>query len=320
MSGGERRGPGRRRSGVVAVILVAVLGALGSGVGWAPPALATGESGASSRVTPDGRIVTAVWGGVGRRTGGGPGGGTRRGVVTWYTLTPVDLAFLVQVAAGRPDLADAPLLVELDRVLAGGVGPESDLQVELLDGVVTGRVRAVPAAAPQGTAAALRRSMITRLPTLRPTITPPPGAPALIDEPVFVSFPDDEWDRTVATRLDAFGVSALVRARPVAVLVMSGDPADVGTMSGCGPGVPFDPDDPTPARRQARRPGACTITYRTATGVEGRRDRWYGALIVSWRAEWSADGGTSWADLGIIPRVGFLSRQVRTADTVIEDG
>ena len=120
--------------------------------------------------------------------------------------------------------------------------------------------------------------------------------------------------------MTAGGVTARVRAWPTSFRVSTGDPASAGRWRDCaGPGRPFDAADPSSPTAQSRRSGACTVTYRTATGVVGRRDRWYGDITVIWRAEWTADGVT-WRSLGEIPRTVVLARAVRTVATTIESG
>ena len=302
-----RRSPAR--AVVASIIVVATLSA-----GWATADVggAAGDGGASSHVTRDGRIITSIL--LGRPTGtgrGGPGPSTY-----WLTLSDADVGFLVHVAAAHPELVDAPLFVAIEPFLAGGTSGDIDVQVLVRDGRLTAEVRSVPA--PPGAARALARRMVTELPPLPPTITPPASVAVPVREPVFVSFTPEAWATVVDRSLTAGGVTARVRARPVAVRLSSGDPAQVGRVERCnGPGRPYQPGDPAAPAAQARRPDACSVTYATPTGVLGRRDRWYGDYTVIWRAEWTTDGVT-WRSLGDIARVTLFARQVRALSTSIE--
>ena len=301
--------PARAVRWFVAVLAAAAV--LGP-VGRVSPAGAVGDGGASSRVTRDGRIVTSILlpgRSVPPRGGTGP-------TTYWITLSDADLGFLLHVAAAHPELADAPLLRAVQPLLEGGTFGDVDVQVLVRNGVLTAEVRAVPT--PPDPARSLARRMITVLPVLPPVVSPPPAAPVPLYEPVFVSFTPQVWATTVDRTLSASGVTARVRARPVAVRVSSGDPAGVGRVRLCaGPAVPFDPDDPASPSRQADRPGTCAFDYRTATGVNGRRDRWYGDVTVVWQAEWTTDGVT-WRSLGNIPKVSLFTRRVRAVTTAVE--
>lgn len=276
----------------------------------AGPAAAVGDGGATSRVTRDGRIITTI---LGDARPGGP----RRGdtTVTWLTLTDAELAFAFQVAAARPDL-DSPFLRTLAPLWQGGLAPDLDVQVELRGGTPTGAVRVVPGAG--GPGRALARQMVTVLPELPVRISPPAGGAVPIGQPVFFSFDPAAFATVVDRSLTAGGLTARVRARAVGFQVRSGDPAAVGAVVSCaGPGRPYDPEAPASPVRQARAADACTVTYRTATGVAGRRDAWYGDVTVLWRAEWTLDG-TTWTPLGDIGRLTLFRREVRPAETAIE--
>lgn len=295
---------------LIAPVALAVFATVGP-TGPAPAAGALGEGGASSRVTRDGRIITTILA-PGRRSG--PTAGTPQ--VTWLTLTDAEVAFVMQLAASRPDLADTPLLRALEPWLSAGLADDLDILIELRGGVPTGRVRVVPA--PGGPAPILARRMVTVLPALRVRTSPPPERPVPPGEPVFLSFDPDEFAAGVDRTLSAGGITARVRATPVGFQVRSGDPADVGRVVTCeGAGRAFDPTDPAPPTRQASRAGTCTVTYRTATGVHGRRPAWIGDVTVLWRAEWTVDG-SSWLPLGTIPRLTLFDREVRPVDTSLE--
>ena len=244
-----------------------------------------------------------------RRSGPGP-------TTYWLTLTDAELAFVVQLVATHPVVEDPTLLRTLEQLVAQGLDADVDLQLLVRNGRFTGDVRTV--AAPPGTARALARRMVTQLPALRPVVSPPAATAVPVREPVFVSFPAATWATVVDRSLTVGGVTARVRAWPVSFRLSSGDPATPGVWQQCdGPGRPFDPAEPASPSAQARRPGTCAVTYRTPTGVAGRRDRWYGDYTVVWRAEWTTDGVT-WLSLGDIPRITLFSRQVRSVGTVLE--
>ena len=303
--------PGGRRVVAVAVVLAVVTAATWAGPGEGS-ASAAGDGGASSHVTRDGRIITSIL--LGRRVHGPKGGTAER--TYWLTLSDAEIGFLLDVVASRPELASTPLFVALEPLLADGRAGSVDLQILIVDGRATTQVRAVPA--PPGAARALARRMITELPALAVTMSPPPGAVVPVGEPVFVSFRPDVWSTVVDRSLTAGGVTARVRAHPVSFRASSGDPSEAYVEHRCtGPGRAFDADDPASPATQARRPDACVLTYDTATGVRGRRDRWYGDHTVVWRAEWTTDGVT-WRSLGDIPRITVFTRQVRTVTTSIE--
>ncbi len=272
---------------------------------------AAGDGAASSRVTRDGRIVTSILtGGTIRPRSGGPAPSTY-----WLTLTDAELAYLLQLVSLDPSF-DSPLLDVLITLAETGPAQGADVQIRVTGGRFDGTARLVPTdagAAPQ----VLARRMITTLPPLPRQVSPPVGTDVVVGEPVFTSFSDEAWATRVDRTLTAGAVSARVRARPVGFSVRSGDPADHRTVTCNGPGRAFDPDDPASARRQARRDGTCAVTYRTETGVLGRRDRWYGDVTVVWRAEWTTDGVT-WRSLGDVPQISVVTRSVTTASTAIE--
>ena len=303
-----RRVHGSRARSIVAVVVTSGVLAVGS----VDSAGAATDGGATSRVTRSGQIVTSILLGtpVGARRGGaGPS-------TYWLTLTDAELAFVVQLVAMHPVVEDPDLLRTLEQFVAEGLDADLDLQLLVRDGRFTGDVRTV--ATPPGTARALARRMVTQLPALRPVMSPPAATVVPVREPVFVSFAPDTWATVVDRSLTAGGVTARVRAWPVSFRVSSGDPATPGVWQQCdGPGRPYDAADRASPTAQARRAGTCAVTYRTPTGVAGRRDRWYGDHTVVWRAEWTTDGVT-WLSLGDIPRITLFSRQVRSVGTVIE--
>lgn len=312
--------PGRglrpRRTRAAALLAPALCAALLCvGVAGAPPAAAAGEGGATTRVTRDGRIVTWILFPESRRGRPGAGSPSRE---TWVVLSDAEISFLVHLVAARPDLLDDPLVAALAAAVGDGSAEGASIQLLVRDGRPTTQVRAVPSdTAGSADPTVIARRMVTVLPRLAPTLSPPAAATVPVATPVFVSFAPDQWQRRVDRTLSAGDVVARVRAWPESFRVGSGDPSDVGRVLTCvGPGHAYDPTDPAAPTAQARRPGTCAPTYRTATGVRGRRDTWYGDLTVLWRAEWSTDGVT-WLPLGLIPRVSVLSRSVSELGTAI---
>jgi hypothetical protein len=299
--------PGRR----TAVALVGALvtaAALAAGTVVPTAAGAAGDGAASSRVTRDGRIVTSILtGGTIRPRGGGPVPTTY-----WLTLTDAELAYLLQLVSLDPTF-DSPL-VDVLRPLAEA-GGDAELQIRITAGRFDGTARLVPITAT--TPQLLARRMVTTLPPLPAVSSPPSGTPVVVGEPAFTSFEPATWATVVDRTLTAGGVTARVRAHPVAFTVRSGDPGDHRAVTCRGPGRPYDPADAASPRRQAAQDGTCAVTYLTATGVDGRRDRWFGDVTVIWRAEWTTDG-IIWRSLGDIPQVTVVGRSVTTATTAIE--
>ncbi|MBS1837198.1 MAG: hypothetical protein JST64_05820 [Actinobacteria bacterium] len=295
------RNPGR----VVAAVLVVTLVWLPASAG------AAGDGGASSHVTRDGRIITSILTGRPLRYRG-PG---KAPASYWVTISDVVLADLFRLFSQHPELDDDPVIGELRRVVDAGVADDVDVQIEVVGGRLTTRTRLIPVTATP--VRAIARRMITLLPTLRSQMTPPIGAAVVIGEPTFASFDPKTWATTVDRSLTVGALSARVRAWPVSFVLSGGDPRDDRPVRCSGTSPPFDPADPAPPSAQARRGGSCTYRYRTATGVRGRRARWYGSITVVWHAEWTADG-VRWSSLGEIPQVSFFARQVRTATTAIE--
>jgi hypothetical protein len=73
--------------------------------------------------------------------------------------------------------------------------------------------------------------------------------------------------------------------------VFTGEPSQVGRTVRCGGfGRPFDPASGASPAQQARAAGACTTTYRQATGAP-RRGSWLGYVRLNWRGEYRVDGG-----------------------------
>lgn len=315
MRTGSGRGPLRRRPALAAVALCVLCAA-------AVPARSAGaasDGGASTRVVGRGDIVTSILGWT---------DGTRRGSTTttptcvWRTLNDAQLEWLIEVSAHATELQiDADVLDPVRALMNGTTPPDQDVRA-LVCGADVVEFRFVPSTAPADTTQLLVRQMITHLPAPRPVLSPPEGVVVPVHQPVFVSLPDEQW-QPLAGSITYAGVTAEVRATPVAVRLFSGDPAtDASTCS--GPGRPFRAGGPS-AREQARHPLACVMTYRSATvGEVGSPSRstqrpagWLGTVTVMWSAQWRSDDG-AWNDLGLIPRTRLISRGVRELDTALE--
>ena len=307
-----------RRPGTRALTHIAVAGAVVVSAAVLPitsptaPAGAVGDGSASSRVTRDGRIITSILTGRPIRYRGSG----RAPTTYWLTIGDAELSELLQLFSLRPDLVDAPVVRALRPAIEAGPNGDVEVQLEVTRGRLTGASRLVPIAT-TSPAQVLARRMITLLPSLPPTVSPPPATPVVIGEPVFFSFDDAAWSTRIDRSLTAGGVTARVRAWPVSFTVHGGDPADGRPVTCNGPGRAYDPASASSPGRQATASEACTVTYRSATGTSGRRDRWYGDVTVLWRAEWSTDG-VNWASLGLVPRISVFGRSVREAETSIE--
>jgi hypothetical protein len=299
----------RNRTLRVAAVLAVAL--IAPATGSAGDAGAAGDGGASSRISSDGRIITTIF-------GSGSSGGRRTTSVRayWATFSAAQVAFLLQVASVRPDVAGHPVVRQLADRAAAGTVDDLSVQYRVLDGRATGEVRIVSVA--PGTTSTWSSQMVTVLPALRATLSPPGGLRVPVGEPVFVSFAPPVWNQVVDRTLVSRGRTARVRAWPVRFEVRTGDPATVGDVLRCaGAGRPFDPRDPRSPARQAIGPGSCAVTYRSRTGVPGRPDAWLGDITVWWWAEWTTDG-SSWRPLGEIPKLSLLRRSVGEVRTQLE--
>jgi hypothetical protein len=321
------RHPGALRRRALVALIAAVLVATVPVPGTHPPAGASGDSGASSRVIGRGEILTSIFA---RRGGGRPTTGTAP-VCRWRTLDDADLEWLVELTVLAIRLGiDSPLFEHLGPYV-GGTLPDGDYQLRVCDGeVVESRFT------PRDTAPPLHevmvRRMITRLPLPEPRFSPPPEAPVPVGQPVFVSIPPPQWAPIEAT-LAHDGRVATVRAEPVALRVVSGDPASDAVLCD-GPGVPFDPTSARSARLQSLAPDACTVTYRTANRrpdphgappgwvfreLAERPPSWIGSVTVVWDARWRLDDGP-WQSLGTIQRTRLVDRTVRELHTTVRSG
>jgi hypothetical protein len=303
-----------RRGGVLICVLAVVLTSLG---GLAQPRSvdAAGESGASSRVVGRGDIVTSI---IGWRTSSlRRTGAAARHRCRWVTLHDAQLEWLASVSAASVDLGGPnPVLDALRGHLGDGDLPDGDVAVRYCGTEVTD-VRFTARSAPRGTTELLHRRMITRLPVPEPRWSPPPHVDVPLHQPLFVSIPAGGW-RRVHSSITVDGTTAEVRAEPVALRVVSGEPG--ATALHCdGPGRPFDPRDSASVSAQATRRGACTFSYRSPSprDAAGRPAPWIGTVTVLWRAEWRTDGG-EWLPLGTIPRTRLFDRSAREVPIAIE--
>jgi hypothetical protein len=146
---------------------------------------------------------------------------------------------------------------------------------------------------------------------------------------VFFSIDPAQWQAVEGT-LTVDGTTAEVRAEPVGLRVIPGDPASP-TVRCDGPGRAFRPGRAATPATQSRHPEACVVTYRTASAgnrsprserpgdpMERRPDTWLGTMTVVWEARWRVDGGP-WIDLGRVPRTRLITRTAREVTTSIED-
>ena len=306
-------GASARRPRRVAAVVTAAL--IGFGTVLAGPSTdtssAAGDGGASSRISGDGRIITTIFG------SGGTGGRRTTSVrAYWSTFSAAQIAYLLQVASVDPVVAGHPVVRQLADRAAAGTVEDVSIQYRVLDGRATGEVRLVTVT--PGSTSAWSSQMVTVLPGLRATVSPPGGLPVPVGEPVFVSYTPSVWQQVVDRTLTSRGVSARVRAWPVRFEVRTGDPATIGEVLRCpGRGRPFDPASPRSPARQSAEPGACTVSYRSRTGVPGRPDAWLGDVTVWWWAEWTTDG-RRWRPLGEIPKLSLLRRSVGEVRTRLE--
>ena len=305
------------RSRAMAILLVVAIAA----APLLPADQAAADSGGSaqSHLVGRGDIVTSVLLELGgpRR----PSGTSSPPRCAWTTLNDAQLEFLIAVIAPRRSEAAARLLLDaLPAYLASDGTADATLQVQICDGTVLA-FRTVAGTDPVDVQTLVGRRMITRLPVPDPVQSPPTGVSVPVHEPVFVSIADRDWQQ-IRTTLTVGDVTAEVRATPVSLRLFSGEPTS--TLELCtGHGVPFDPQDPRSPSRQARRTGACTLDYRTASAAQGVAPTaelpaaWLGTVTVLWSAEWRTNGGP-WRSLGLIPRTRLVERPTREVTTSIE--
>ena len=303
-------------------LAVAVTACLTMVAGTTTTVGAAGDGGASTRVVGRGDIVTSILGWSVRRSRPSTGAAPR---CAWRTLTDAQLEWLVSVAAQAAGLGlSTPLLDPLRPLLADAELPDGDLQGYVC-GVDTYELRFVPSTAARSVQQVLYRQMITRLPAPEPILSPPAAAVVPVGQPVFVSIAPDRWQPIEGT-LTHEGLTAQVRAVPVGLRVITGDPAS--TPAVChGPGSPFRAALPASPAAQARHPDACVVVYRSASGgyrspgdgagAASRPGTWLGTVTVVWSAQWRVGAGP-WIDLGQIPRTRLIARSARDLTTSVE--
>lgn len=299
----------------IATALLGVVALLATLLAVAEPAHAASDSGsgASSRVVGRGDIVTSI---IGWRLGSSANRRSGRPVrCRWVTLQDVQIEWLAAASASWIGSDGVhPVLDTVRAHLGGDELPDGDLQARVCDRVAVD-LRFVPRTEPADAVEVLHRRMITRLPVPDPVWSPTAEVAVPVHQPIFASIPTDQWVPVTST-ITVDGLSAQVRATPVSVRVISGDPTQPGVAPCPGPGRPFDPADATSVRAQAQRDDTCALTYRSTTATG-----WIGTVTVLWHAEWRVvgDGGDGgWASLGTIPRTRLFARTVREVHTAIE--
>lgn len=306
--------PITRRSLTVAVVAAtAVLSSL-SGTATAGADRGTG---ARSQVVGRGDIVTQI---LGWNTGRASGTASSR--CWWRTFRDAELEWMAAASAHQGASGQhAAVLDQFVEHLGGGVLPDGDLQMQICGGRLTD-LRFVEPVGGRDPVRLLSRRMITHLPVPDPVISPPPTRAVPVGQPVFISVAPGAW-REVGGSITVDGLTAEVRAVPVQLRVITGDPTSPTTTCP-GPGTPFDPDDPRSPRQQAADPAACVVSYGSATspgrsGSTTRPRSWVGTVTVVWSAEWRTGDGP-WVSLGRIPRTRLIERSVRELTTTIERG
>jgi hypothetical protein len=306
----------RRRSLLATVAVVSVAVTLGP----LRPAVAGATGGGSGSAGASGRgstiISSILWGG---RTRGGSSG---REVppCAWRTLDELDVVFLVHVATSVPELQDAALFRALQPWLDGGLAPGLELQVLFCDGEPrTDQVRARPTVVgATEVATAARRQLVTRLPPPALQTSPPLGAAALVNHPVFAWVDPGQWSAPVSGTVSAGGTTVEVEAVAVALELVGGEADSGGRVVRCeGPGTPWQPSSQLSVEAQAAAPGACVLRYARLTGVQGRRSSWTGYAKLDWQGRYRVDGGP-WQPLGPLFSLRIFTRSVREAPTRIE--
>ena len=185
---------------------------------------------------------------------------------------------------------------------------------ECSDGRATFNFRWVIAPTPGALAETLRGRLIGQLPQPVVESSPPAGTASIIGVPVFVTVVN--WTGVVTQTECAGGLCVTVTATPQ-LTFRPGEPG-APTVQCSGSGTRFAPDAGTP-EAQASSPGACTWTYTTRTGANGRPSAWPGQASVSWSISWTATTGAS-GSLAAVTRSTDVPRPVAEVQTVIEGG
>ena len=185
---------------------------------------------------------------------------------------------------------------------------------ECSDGRPTFNFRWVLAPTPGALAETVRGRLVGQLPQPVVESSPPAGTASIIGVPVFVAVVN--WTGVVTQTECAGGLCVTVTATPQ-LTFRPGEPG-APTVQCAGSGTRFAPDAGTP-EAQASSPGACTWTYTTRTGANGRPSAWPGQASVSWSISWTATTGAS-GSLAAVTRSTDVPRPVAEVQTVIEGG
>jgi len=185
---------------------------------------------------------------------------------------------------------------------------------ECADGRTTFNFRWVIAATPGTLASIARGRLVGELPQPVVETSPAAGTASIIGVPVFVAVVN--WTGVVTESECAGGLCVTVTATPQ-LTFRPGEP-DAQTVQCSGSGTRFTPSAGTP-EAQASSPGACTWTYTTRTGANGRPSAWPGQASVSWTISWTATTGAS-GSLAAVTRSTDVPRPVAEVQTVIEGG
>ena len=185
---------------------------------------------------------------------------------------------------------------------------------ECSDGRATFNFRWVIAPTPGALAETVRGRLIGQLPQPVVESSPPAGTASIIGVPAFVAVVN--WTGVVTETECAGGLCVTVTATPQ-LTFRPGEPG-APTVQCAGSGTRFAPDAGTP-EAQASSPGACTWTYTTRTGANGRPSAWPGQASVSWSISWTATTGAS-GSLAAVTRSTDVPRPVAEVQTVIEGG
>lgn len=185
---------------------------------------------------------------------------------------------------------------------------------ECSDGRPTFNFRWVIAPTPGALAETVRGRLIGQLPQPVVESSPPAGTASIIGVPVFVTVVN--WTGVVTQTECAGGLCVTVTATPQ-LAFRPGEPG-APTVQCAGAGTRFAADAGTP-ESQASSPGACTWTYTTRTGANGRPSAWPGQASVSWSIAWTATTGAS-GSLAAVTRSTDVPRPVAEVQTVIEGG
>jgi hypothetical protein len=185
---------------------------------------------------------------------------------------------------------------------------------ECSDGRATFNFRWVIAPTPGALAETVRGRLIGQLPQPVVESSPPAGTASIIGVPVFVTVVN--WTGVVTQTECAGGLCVTVTATPQ-LTFRPGEPG-APTVQCAGSGARFTPSAGTP-EAQASSPGACTWTYTTRTGANGRPSAWPGQAAVSWSISWTATTGAS-GSLAAVTRSTDVPRPVAEVQTVIEGG